>query len=324
MASLHVLEHPLIQHKLSLMRNKNTGSKEFRELLEEIAMLMAYEVTRDFPLKEIEVETPICVMKTKVLAGRKVGVVPILRAGLGMVDGILNLIPAARVGHVGLYRDPETLEPVEYYCKLPNDVQERELIVIDPMLATGGSASAAITFLKQRGCSHIKLVCLIAAPEGVARGSQGASGRGHLRGRHGRVPERPRLYRAGPGRRGRPVVWNQITNGRNNAWSLEVLKDIEKAEARAENILAEAQRESREMVKAAEEASLAQSLSAAQEHRALAQRILEDAQATVRKRIDALNEADARSREQVCGQARKKLDAAAQRIFERIVSDGNR
>ena len=169
MASLHVLEHPFIQHKLSLMRNKNTGSKEFRELLEEIAMLMAYEVTRDFPLKEIEVETPICVMKTKVLAGRKVGVVPILRAGLGMVDGILNLIPAARVGHVGLYRDPETLEPVEYYCKLPNDVQERELIVIDPMLATGGSASAAITFLKQRGCSHIKLVCLIAAPEGVAR-----------------------------------------------------------------------------------------------------------------------------------------------------------
>ena len=169
MASLHVLEHPLIQHKLSLMRNKNTGSKEFRELLEEIAMLMAYEVTRDFPLKEIEVETPICVMKTKVLAGRKVGVVPILRAGLGMVVGILNLIPAARVGHVGLYRDPETLEPVEYYCKLPNDVQERELIVIDPMLATGGSASAAITFLKQRGCSHIKLVCLIAAPEGVAR-----------------------------------------------------------------------------------------------------------------------------------------------------------
>ena len=169
MASLHVLEHPLIQHKLSLMRNKNTGSKEFRELLEEIAMLRAYEVTRDFPLKEIEVETPLCVMKTKVLAGRKVGVVPILRAGLGMVDGILNLIPAARVGHVGLYRDPETLEPVEYYCKLPNDVQERELIVIDPMLATGGSASAAITFLKQRGCSHIKLVCLIAAPEGVAR-----------------------------------------------------------------------------------------------------------------------------------------------------------
>jgi len=169
MGALHVLDHPLIQHKLSLMRDKHTGSKEFRELLEEIAMLMAYEVTRDFPLKEIEVETPITTMKTKVLAGRKVGVVPILRAGLGMVDGILNLIPAARVGHVGLYRDPETLEPVEYYCKLPTDSEERELIVIDPMLATGGSASAAITFLKQRNCTGIKLVCLIAAPEGVAR-----------------------------------------------------------------------------------------------------------------------------------------------------------
>lgn len=167
MASLHVLEHPLIQHKLSLMRNKNTGSKEFRELLEEIAMLMAYEVTRDFPLKEIEVETPICVMKTKVLAGRKVGVVPILRAGLGMVDGILKLVPAARVGHIGLYRDPETLQPVEYYCKLPTDAPERELIVVDPMLATGGSAAAAITFLKNRGCHNIRLVNLIAAPEGI-------------------------------------------------------------------------------------------------------------------------------------------------------------
>ncbi len=169
MSTLHILDHPLIQHKLSLMRQKDTGSKEFRELLEEIAMLMVYEVTRDFPLKEIEIETPICRMKTKVLAGRKVGVVPILRAGLGMVDGVLQLIPAARVGHVGLYRDPKTLEPVEYYCKLPTDVEERELIVIDPMLATGGSSSAAISFLKKRGCTHIKLVCLIAAPEGVAR-----------------------------------------------------------------------------------------------------------------------------------------------------------
>ncbi|MCL1963479.1 MAG: uracil phosphoribosyltransferase [Firmicutes bacterium] len=169
MGRLHVLDHPLIQHKLSLMRDKNTGSKEFRELLEEIAMLMAYEVTRDFPLKEIEIETPITTMKTKVLTGRKVGVIPILRAGLGMVDGILNLIPAARVGHIGLYRDPETLEPVEYYCKLPTDAQDRELIVIDPMLATGGSASAAITFLKQRDCTDIKLACLIAAPEGVRR-----------------------------------------------------------------------------------------------------------------------------------------------------------
>lgn len=169
MSSLHVLDHPLIQHKLTLMRDKSTGSKEFRELLEEIAMLMAYEVTRDFPLKVVEVETPMQRTKAKALAGRKVGVIPILRAGLGMVDGILNLIPAARVGHIGLYRDPETLEPVEYYCKLPTDVQERDLIVIDPMLATGGSASAAIDFLKRRNANNIKLVCLIAAPEGVAR-----------------------------------------------------------------------------------------------------------------------------------------------------------
>lgn len=169
MSSLHVLDHPLIQHKLTLMRDKSTGSKEFRELLEEIAMLMAYEVTRDFPLKVVEVETPIQWTKAKALSGRKVGIIPILRAGLGMVDGILNLIPAARVGHIGLYRDPQTLEPVEYYCKLPTDVEERDLIVIDPMLATGGSASAAIDFLKKRNANNIKLVCLIAAPEGVKR-----------------------------------------------------------------------------------------------------------------------------------------------------------
>lgn len=169
MGTLHILDHPLIQHKLSLMRPKDTGSKEFRELLSEIAMLMAYEVTRDFPLREIEIETPVCRMKTKVLAGRKVGLIPILRAGLGMVEGILELIPAARVGHIGLYRDPATLAPVEYYCKLPNDVEDRELIVLDPMLATGGSASAGISFLKEKNCSSIKLVCLIAAPEGVAR-----------------------------------------------------------------------------------------------------------------------------------------------------------
>ncbi|MDR0928737.1 MAG: uracil phosphoribosyltransferase [Oscillospiraceae bacterium] len=167
MGRLHVLDHPLIQHKLSLMRGTETGPKEFRELLEEISMLMAYEVTRDFQLEEIEIETPITTMKTKVLSGRKVGIVPILRAGLGMVDGILNLIPAARVGHIGLYRDPNTLKPVEYYCKLPNDAEERALIVVDPMLATGGSASAAIQFLKDRNCSNIKLVCLVAAPEGV-------------------------------------------------------------------------------------------------------------------------------------------------------------
>lgn len=167
MSKLQVLDHPLIQHKLSLIRDEKTGSKEFRELVEEVAMLMAYEVTRDFPLQEIEVKTPVAIAKSKVLAGRKVGLVPILRAGLGMVDGMLRLIPAAKVGHVGLYRDPKTLLPVEYYCKLPSDIAERDLIVIDPMLATGGSASAAIMFLKDRGAKNIKLMCLIAAPEGV-------------------------------------------------------------------------------------------------------------------------------------------------------------
>ena len=167
MSKLQVLDHPLIQHKLSLIRDEKTGSKEFRELVEEVAMLMAYEVTRDFPLQEIEVKTPVALAKAKVLAGRKVGLVPILRAGLGMVDGMLRLIPAAKVGHVGLYRDPETLLPVEYYCKLPSDIAERDLIVIDPMLATGGSASAAIMFLKDRGARNIKLMCLIAAPEGI-------------------------------------------------------------------------------------------------------------------------------------------------------------
>jgi uracil phosphoribosyltransferase len=167
MSKVHVFDHPLIQHKLSLIRDKQTGSKEFRELVEEVAMLMAYEVTRDFPLQEIEVDTPVAKAKCRQIAGRKVGLVPILRAGLGMVDGVLKLIPAAKVGHVGLYRDPETLQPVEYYCKLPCDVEERDLIVIDPMLATGGSASAAIQFLKDRGVKHIKLMCLIAAPEGI-------------------------------------------------------------------------------------------------------------------------------------------------------------
>jgi len=167
MPKLQVLDHPLIQHKLSLIRDEETGSKEFRELVEEVSMLMAYEVTRDFPLQEIDVKTPVAVAKSKVLAGRKVGLVPILRAGLGMVDGMLRLIPAAKVGHVGLYRDPETLLPVEYYCKLPPDIAERDLIVIDPMLATGGSAAAAITFLKERGAKNIKLMCLIAAPEGI-------------------------------------------------------------------------------------------------------------------------------------------------------------
>ena len=169
MGKVVVMDHPLIQHKLSHMRDKNTGSKEFRELLNEISMLMAYEVTRDLPLVEVEVETPITTCKTKMLAGKKLGVVPILRAGLGMLDGVLELMPAAKVGHVGLYRDPETLEPVEYYCKLPTDVTERDLIVLDPMLATGGSASAAITFIKNRGCKSIRMMNLIAAPEGIER-----------------------------------------------------------------------------------------------------------------------------------------------------------
>lgn len=169
MSKLFVMDHPLIQHKLSLIRDKNTGSKEFRELTNEVAMLMAYEATRDLPLVEVDVETPVGMCKAQMLAGKKIGIVPILRAGLGMMEGMLELIPAAKVGHIGLYRDPETLEPVEYYCKLPTDVTERDLIVIDPMLATGGSASAAITFIKNRGCKSIRMMNLIAAPEGIAR-----------------------------------------------------------------------------------------------------------------------------------------------------------
>ena len=169
MSKVHVFDHPLIQHKISLMRDRNTGTKEFRDLVSEIATLLCYEATRDLPTEEVEVETPIALARTHVLAGRKLALVPILRAGLGMVDGVTNLIPACRVGHIGLYRDPVTLNPVEYYCKLPADAQERELIVLDPMLATGGSASAAISFIKKRGCSHIRLVNLIAAPEGIKR-----------------------------------------------------------------------------------------------------------------------------------------------------------
>lgn len=168
MGKLVVMDHPLIQHKISLIRDKQTGTRDFRLLVEEIAMLMAYEVTRDLPLKEVEIETPVAKAKTKVISGKTIGIVPILRAGLGMVNGILSLVPAAKVGHIGLYRDPETLKPVEYYCKLPTDASERDLIIVDPMLATGGSASGAITLLKERGVKNIKLVCLIAAPEGIA------------------------------------------------------------------------------------------------------------------------------------------------------------
>ncbi|MFW6022018.1 MAG: uracil phosphoribosyltransferase [Halanaerobiaceae bacterium] len=169
MSNVTIIDHPLIQHKLALVRDKNTGPKEFRELLDEISTLMAYEVTRDLPLEEVEIETPIQKTRVNMIEGKKLGVVPILRAGLGMIDGILQLIPTAKVGHVGLYRDPESFEPVEYYCKMPTDVQERDLIIVDPMLATGGSASAAIQFVKDRNPRSIKLMCLIAAPEGVKR-----------------------------------------------------------------------------------------------------------------------------------------------------------
>ncbi|MGI5848466.1 MAG: uracil phosphoribosyltransferase [Christensenellales bacterium] len=167
MGKLIIMDHPLIQHKISLIRDKQTGTRDFRHLVEELAMLMAYEVTRDMPLKEVEIETPIAKAKTKVISGKTIGIVPILRAGLGMVDGMLSLVPAAKVGHIGLYRDPETLKPVEYYCKLPTDAAERDLIVVDPMLATGGSANGAIQLIKDRGAKSIKLVCLIAAPEGI-------------------------------------------------------------------------------------------------------------------------------------------------------------
>lgn len=162
-----VMDHPLIQHKLTFMRDKNTGSKEFRELVSEIAMLMCYEATRDLPLEDIEIETPITKTIAKVISGRKMAVVPILRAGLGMVDGVLAMVPAARVGHIGLYRDPVTVQPVEYYCKLPADIGEREVIVVDPMLATGGSAIDAIGQIKKRGPKRIKFMCIIAAPEGL-------------------------------------------------------------------------------------------------------------------------------------------------------------
>ncbi len=168
MAKIMVFDHPLIQHKVALMREKSTACKEFRDLAREVAMLMTYEVTRDLPLEEVEIETPICPTKVKMLAGKKLAIVPILRAGLGFVDGMLEIIPSAKVGHVGLYRDPETHEPVEYYCKLPEDIDKRRIIIVDPMLATGGSAVAAVDFVKQRGAKEITFMCLIAAPEGIA------------------------------------------------------------------------------------------------------------------------------------------------------------
>ena len=169
MSELHIIDHPLITHKLSIMRNKKTGSKDFRELLNEIAMLMGYELTRDLPLEDIVIETPIQKMTAKRISGKKLAIVPILRAGLGMVDGLQRLVPVAKVGHIGLYRDPETHTPVEYYCKLPHDIEDRIVILVDPMLATGGSAVDALTMLKNRGCKSIRFMCLVAAPEGVAK-----------------------------------------------------------------------------------------------------------------------------------------------------------
>lgn len=167
MSRVTQIAHPLILHKLAFIRSVETGSKDFRELVEEVAMLMAYEVTRDLPLEDVEIETPICKTKCKMLAGKKLAIVPILRAGLGMVDGVLKLIPAAKVGHIGMYRNEETLKPVEYFCKMPQDIDEREIIVTDPMLATGGSAIDAIEALKKRGAKNIRLMCLVAAPEGI-------------------------------------------------------------------------------------------------------------------------------------------------------------
>lgn len=169
MSKVVIMDHPLIQHKIGYIRRKDTGTKDFRQTISEIAMLMCYEATRDLPLTDVNIETPICETTVKELRGKKMAIVPILRAGLGMVDGVLSLIPAAKVGHIGLYRDPETVQPVEYYCKLPADSVEREVFVVDPMLATGGSAVAAIQMLKDKGCKKIHFMCIIAAPEGVKK-----------------------------------------------------------------------------------------------------------------------------------------------------------
>ncbi len=169
MSQVHVIDHPMVQHKLTIMRDKETGSKDFRQLLEEISLLMGYEITRDIPLEDVDIETPICKMTAKKVSGRKLAIVPILRAGMGMVEGLHTLVPVAKVGHIGLYRNEQTHEPVVYYCKLPEDIQDRLVIVTDPMLATGGSSCDALAMLKERGCSNIRLMCLVAAPEGIAR-----------------------------------------------------------------------------------------------------------------------------------------------------------
>ncbi len=166
---VHVMDHPLVQHKLCILRDKNTGVKEFREVVSEIATLECYEATRDLPTREVEIQTPLGVSSCRAIAGKKLAIVPVLRAGLGMVEGILNLVPSVKVGHIGLYRDPDSMEPVEYYCKLPGDIAERDVIVLDPMLATGGSAAAAIQTIKNYGSRHVKLMVILATPEGIAR-----------------------------------------------------------------------------------------------------------------------------------------------------------
>ena len=169
MSQVHVIDHPMVQHKLTIMRDKETGSKDFRQLLEEISLLMGYEITRDIPLEDVDIETPICKMTAKKVSGRKLAIVPILRAGMGMVEGLHTLVPVAKGGHIGLYRNEQTHEPAVYYCKLPEDIQDRLVIVTDPMLATGGSSCDALAMLKERGCTNIRLMCLVAAPEGIAR-----------------------------------------------------------------------------------------------------------------------------------------------------------
>ncbi|MBR6875663.1 MAG: uracil phosphoribosyltransferase [Bacteroidales bacterium] len=169
MSKIHVIDHPMIQHKLTIMRDKETGPKDFRQLLNEISLLMGYEITREIPLEEVEIETPICKTTAKRVLGRKMAIIPILRAGLGMVEGLLDLVPVAKVGHIGLYRNEKTHEPVIYYCKLPEDIDDRFVIVTDPMLATGGSSCDALQILKDRGCTNVKLMCLVAAPEGIKR-----------------------------------------------------------------------------------------------------------------------------------------------------------
>ena len=217
MDHVHVLNHPLIQHKLSILRSKNTSVKEFRELVSEISALMCYEATRNLPMEAAEVETPIGMAKVQVLAGKKLAIVPVLRAGLGMVDAMIDLIPSAKIGHIGLFRDPETHEPVKYYCKMPNDIAERQVFIVDPMLATGGSAVAAITFVKEYGCKSITLMNIIAAPEGIKAVREAHPDVDIFVAAVDEKLERPRLHRPRSGGCRRPDLWYQISRALSNA-----------------------------------------------------------------------------------------------------------